>query len=140
MRWLLLLIIPILAACGGGGSDSSDVEDFSVDLVETLMRGQWGRAWDSLHPAHQEVVSRDTYISCRQGDNVGSFDVAVDDVFDETLNIAGVGEVDTTAVTLELSNDDAETFLTMHAAQVDDEWAWFLSADDFASYEAGECP
>lgn len=141
MRVILAsLLVFILVACGGGGDSDSGAEDFAVDLVETMMRGQWGRAWESLHPAHQAIASRDAYIDCRQGDSIASFEVAVDDVFEESVNVQGIGELDTTAITLELSNDNAETFLTMHAVEVEDDWVWFMKAEDIASYEAGECP
>lgn len=147
MRWLILLFLvaPLTAACIGDDDDTasaSGAEDFAIELGNTNIRGQWGRSWESLHPDHKAVVDRNIYIDCRQGETFGEIDIEIDETFEETLDIAGLGETDTIAVTLKLTakSDDSSAFVTMHTMQVDGDWVWFLTQEDYEAYESGECP
>lgn len=140
---LLILFALLLTACGGGNGDSDDASDAgeaAVEQFETAVRGQWGRVWDDLHPEHQAVVSRDQYIDCQQGDTVPESTITVDETFQETLELARLGEVETTAVTLEFADDDNAEFITVHMVEVDSEWKWVLQGNALDAFEAGECP
>ena len=104
-----------------------------------MIKGQWARVYDDLHPDHQALFSRDVYVNCRQGDNMPSVDVEVDETYEETISVSRLGEMDTHAVTLELSNEDDAQFITMHVVDVDGEWKWFATEESIAVYEQGEC-
>lgn len=141
----LALFLLVLAACGGDDDDTANASDAGnamADITRTALRGQYGPLWDSLHPEHQNVVSRDTYIDCRQGDRTPEVEIEIDETFDETLDISGLGQTDTIAVTLKLTatSDDSTAFATMHTMQIDGDWVWFLRSEDYDAFESGECP
>ena len=55
------VIVLVLAACGGNGGNAAAREDpgeFMVQNLKCLVAGQYERAYDGLHPAHQEIVRR----------------------------------------------------------------------------------
>lgn len=142
MRVILAsLLVFILVACGGGGDSDSGAGEAAVDQFEAAIRGQWGRAWDDLIPEHQAIVSRDQYIACQedQGDFPAS-DISVDETFEETVDVAVLGETETTAVTLKFESGDRSQFTTVHMIEVDGDWKWSLQADALEAFEAGECP
>lgn len=147
MRWLILLILvaPLIAACIDGDDEAEASEgagDFARNLVMTMIRDQWGRTWDMLHPEHQALVERNMFISCNREDTLPDADIAVTEVFEETIDIPHLGSMETTAVTLNISSDvdNSSGFLTLHMIQVDGDWVWFSGNKNLSAYEAGECP
>lgn len=65
------LLIPGAAVAGGGTSAA----DFLRRQFEYLAKGQYGRQWDSLHPAQQRFISRDDYMDCAQ-EEVGTLNLS----------------------------------------------------------------
>jgi hypothetical protein len=121
MRLLSVLTVLALVGCGGGdgGEQASptatrttpeqDAGDFMKELYERQLRGQYGRVWESLHPSHKAVVSREEFDACtRQNDGGGTrVTVSVVETYDEPVRVLGStheeGESeikDSTAVTL----------------------------------------
>ena len=104
--------------------------------------------WESLHPDHKAIVSREKYLTCRQEEETITSDVDIDvvDSYEEPILVQGSGTVDSTAVTLRLSYDDpltgkpAQSNITAHAVPVDGEWTWILTNGDYAAYKKGNCP
>lgn len=135
-----LVLIVILAACGGGGDSDNGAGDAAVNQYEMAIRDQWGRVWDELHPAQQAVVPRDLYDECQSQTRMQDFDISVDETFEETIDVAELGEVETTAVTLEFDNGETSQFVTSHLIEVDGEWKWILPSEAVASFASGECP
>jgi hypothetical protein len=126
-----------------------DAGDFMKELTERSIRGQYGRIWGSLHPAHQAVVTRDKYDTCERESDGGTatrIEVDVEETYQEPVTVEGVGEVDSTAVTLRLSYNNpvtgkpAEEHATVHAVPVDGEWKWLLAPGDYKAYAKGQCP
>ena len=64
--------------------------------LEYELSGQFARSWDELHPAHQQVVTRERYAECRAvlfersgpSTELQSFEVV--DVTDDSTPIAGI--------------------------------------------------
>jgi len=154
---LLVLLAPaamaaaflLLGACGGGGSGSGSAsgspEDAFEEYVRYLNRGQWGRSWDLLHPAHQDLIPREHYIQC--ADEVFS-GLEVDitefiETYEEDITIPATGQTTaSTAITFEAHFsqgllEDTQTD-TVHMIEVDGEWRSILS--DPEDYLDGECP
>ena len=107
-----------------------------------INKGQWGREWDELHPAQQELVPRDLFIQCAPA----GLEVQVTDVletYEEDVVIDGTDQsVRATALTVEfksgqdpLANSDIDTF---HEVVVAGEWRWIMA--DVEGYRRGQCP
>lgn len=111
-----------------------------------LIGGQYGRAWDLLHPAHQAIVSRARYIACAAdwppSPDLETFEVLK--VFDEPIDVALVPQRLSKAVTYRVTvsaGDQRDTFTsTGHAVDVGGRWRWVLARADIVSFRAGECP
>lgn len=140
MRWLLLtLVLLSVVACGGSGDDDS-ASAFAEKTLEQARKGQNGKRWDDLHPAQQAIVTKEQFISCTQGDSFPVDDIDATEEFPETVTIPEVGQVETTAVTVEYSIGTTSDAITMHFLQVDGAWKWFITPDDLEAFKAGACP
>ncbi len=169
---LILLLLTLGAACGGDDDDDAtqratqqetesatttattveepeeDAGDFLKEHSERTFLGQYGRIWESLHPDHKAIVSREKFLTCNQDTEsfTSEVDIEVVDTYQEPILIQGSGTVDSTAVTLRLSYDNpltgkpAEENTTVHAVPVDGEWTWILKPADYAAYKKGNCP
>ena len=87
-------------------------------LLDYEFKGQFGRSWDLLHPGHQAVVDRDTYTSCMQEKSSSlpsGVDVDVDEVYDDPINVEGIPERTSKAVTMTLSKGSDKETVTAHA-------------------------
>jgi hypothetical protein len=137
---VVLLVVALGVACGGDGDDEAqpgpttvsapkqDAGAFIKEITERTLLGQYGRNWETLHPAHQAVVSRDKYDSCERQSDEGTgatkIDIAVVETYEEPVLVRGSGTVDSTAVTLRFSYDNpltgkrAEEHATAHAISV----------------------
>jgi hypothetical protein len=167
----VVLVATLGVACGGGNGDGEEAQSaatngeagttteskpeqdasaFMKELTERSLRGQYGRNWESLHPAHQAVVTRDKYDSCERESNesTGATKISIDveDTYEEPVRVEGEGMVDSTAVTLRLTYDNpltgkpAEEHGTAHAVPVEGEWKWILTDGDYKAYAKGQCP
>ncbi len=122
--------------------------EFLQRVHDYELKSQYGRSWDGLHPGHQAVVTRERYDECRSGRFAGvsgeieSFDVI--EVYDDPINVIGVPEKTSKAVTMRFTvtaGDLRETITdTAHAVQVGDHWVWLLTPGDVRDYKAGTCP
>lgn len=143
MRFVIVFVLSLgLVACGGGDNDDGpgDAGEWSVANMETLLRGQWARAWEQLHPDHQAHIARDLYIECNSDRSFPDLEVEVDEVFEEEINVPELGEIETTAVTMVLSSGDSSEFVTRHLVEHEGEWTWITTQDAIDAYSAGECP
>ena len=139
-----------LAGCGGGSGDATPDGDpgaFMARLVRDVAAGRYERAWQTLHPAHQLVATRERYLSCEHltpfPGRIAS--VKVVSVADERYTVPGESEsVDSTVVTLRVTLRPASRpgnrfDSTFHAVPVEGHWTWSLPATRFAAYKSGDC-
>jgi hypothetical protein len=160
-------VFALAVGCGGdedssadGGTVSVDVGqetvppepdqepgEFLEDLLGYYFKGQYGRAWEVLHPGHKAIVSRSKFDECVSAGFPSSAelsDVDVVEEYDEPISLPHVPEKTSKAVTLRLtvrSGEASETDTdTYHAVDVGGRWAWVLESQDVAAYERGECP
>ncbi len=134
---------PVLGPVEGPG-------DFFKRHLEDEFSGRFGRSWDELHPAHQKVVTRERYVTCRSElfDQAGAwaelerFDVL--DVCDDPLDLPEIPEKTSKAVTVQFTlrcgGQTRSSTDTVHAIQAGDRWAWILPVSAYRAYEAGACP
>ena len=127
-----------------------DPGDFLRRHLEYELRGDFARSWDELHPAHQEVVTRERYAECRAelfarsgpSTELRSFDVL--QVVDDEEPIAGIPEPSSKAVTAEITivvdGDARSTLDTLHAVLVDGRWTWVFPARVYQAYASGSSP
>lgn len=144
MRWLGLLIVSLsLLACGGSGGGDSPA-DVSKARFELLGKGQFDKAWDLLHPAHQAIVPKELYVKCGQQLSAPPTPlkkIKVLGVSDEQYDVAEVGAVPAKAVKLRLTfPDGSERETTDHIVSVDGKWRWVLTEQILSVYRGGDCP
>ncbi|MEZ4522216.1 MAG: hypothetical protein R3A46_11325 [Thermomicrobiales bacterium] len=63
----------------------------------------------------------------------------MDETFSEDIDVAKLGETETTAVTLEFASDDESAFPSP-VIEEDGNLYWILSNEDIDSFESGVCP
>jgi hypothetical protein len=143
-----ILILALAAALAAGCTLSENEEDRTAgtavkELIENEYVGNYGTAWDSLHPRHQRFVTRPEYEECRRGIDVqgtiGS--VLVLSVRDTTLNVYGLPpNTPAKAVRVRVTTDETEYTATYHVVKVGDEWRWVLSDQAARGFARGPCP
>jgi hypothetical protein len=144
-RCALLGLIAVLAAGCGGEEDpaATGAGSAAVRKYEALYGGNFGRAWDELHPAHQRIVSRARFSQCaRQTIAVGDLEsIEVLDVFDDDIHVAGLRERMAKAVRVRVSSFHGESFtVAEHEVKVGDRWRWILNSSAVDAYRRGRCP
>lgn len=144
-RWAALAVVLVLAAGCGGEEDpaATGAGAAAVQKYDDLYSGNFGRAWDDLHPAHQGVVSRARFARCaRETIAVGDLEsIEVLDVFDDDIRVAGLQERRAKAVRVRVSSFHGESFTTEdHEVEVGDRWRWILNSAAVAAYRRGRCP
>ena len=121
----------------------------ATQLIRYEFKGQWGPAWDLLHPSQQRIVPRAKFAACQKAlaalAGYRLVDIRTVDSSNETLHIAGIPQHTAVAVTLHLlvrtglGNENGLNEVT-HTVWTGTRWAWFFGAADVAAYRAGHCP
>ena len=145
MRTILALVIlaAMLAACGGGDDDDAgggDAESAMEEYVGMALKQQGGPAYDRIVPEQAALIDRELFISCLQDGSGVDADVEATESYTETIDVPEVGEVETWAVTVELSRGEQSTTATRHLIERDGEFYTFFDQASLDSYAAGECP
>ena len=144
-RALLLIALLALAAGCALTEDSEDQEAGAAvkTLLEKEYFGDYGGAWDRLHPRHQRLVTREEYDECRRGIDVqGTIEsVVVLDVEDSPLTVYGLPpNTPAKKVKVRVVTDETEYTASYHVVQVGDEWRWVLTDRAARGFERTDCP
>ena len=158
MRRILPAAVAVLAAtaagCGGGSSgapvggsgvSASGVGTFMTRILREEIRGEWGKQWRELHPAHQALISQAQYIACskRIGTDfaTGQEIFRVLDVRDEAIRVRGVPQHTSKLVTITFHEPGRTDGLTyhMHAVSVNGRWTWILGVRFLSQLSHGRC-
>ena len=143
MRWFgLVIVLGIalgVAACGGDDSEDNAASEAAEQVYRAFLDSDFGKAWDSLHPAHQAVVARDTFINCQVGNSIPWTRVEIIRERDEIWEAPEVGQLTTRAVEARLIGDQDITEGTLHMIEVDGVWRWFLDEDAVRTFKQGQC-
>jgi hypothetical protein len=113
-----------------------------VRLLEDLFSGRLDAAYAALHPAYQNVVSRKRFLTCTRASALGGLEsIEILDVYDDPVEIPGVGRVAAKAVRVRLtsSNGTVPPFVN-HEVKVGSRWLWVLNGRSANAYLAGRCP
>jgi hypothetical protein len=108
-----------------------------------LYFGDYGGAWDRLHPRHQRFVTRQEYEECRRGIDVrGTIDsLVVLDVRDAPLTVYGLpARTPAKRVQVRVVTDETEYTASYHVVRVADEWRWVLTDRAARGFERTDCP
>jgi hypothetical protein len=143
---ILFLVVAVLLSAGCALSE--DEQDRSAgatvkQVIENEYVGNYGTAWDSLHPRHQRFVTRPEYEECRRGIDVqGTIEsVLVLSVRDATLNVFGLPpNTPAKAVRVRVTTDETEYTATYHVVKVGDQWRWVLTDQAARGFARGPCP
>jgi hypothetical protein len=144
-RAVLLVALVALAAGCALTEDSEDHEAGAAvkTLLEKEYFGDYGGAWDRLHPRHQRLVTREEYDECRRGIDVqGTIEsVVVLDVQDSPLTVHGLPpNTPAKQVRVRVVTDENEYTAEYHVVRVGDEWRWVLSDRAARGFERTDCP
>lgn len=147
MRWmrrLLLFVIPmlLLAACireGESGAAKSVRE-----RLERSSRGEHALVWESLHPAHQAIVSQEKYVECGEASDQARSpaieNLRITDEENRTVTVAEIGEVNATVVRAEWRGGGEIRTQTFNAINLDGSWRWVLNESLLNQFRNGQCP
>lgn len=170
----VILAVAILNGCGGEGGSAAALDaetdtttlsattaaprepetpqQFVIRVNEYMLKGQFGRAWEALHPEQQQIVSRSVLADC-----FGSLpwpkdaEFEVTESYDEPWPIPP-GKTDhaskalTVQVKQRFSDEGAaeemeavfDTF-TQHAFRVGPGWRWIVSPQVFENVQSNSC-
>ncbi len=131
-------------ACGGDEDlASSGPGEAQVEVLDNLYGWRYARAWEDLHPVHQQIAPRSRFVRCSaQVAPTGDLEsIEVLDVFDDNAVIPGIQDGEAKAVTVRVNSleGDSDTFVN-HQVKVGEKWRWVLNADAVRAYQQGECP
>jgi Cu2+-containing amine oxidase len=143
-----ILLAAALAVLTAGCALSEDSEDHEAGtavkrVLEQEYFGDYGGAWDTLHPDHQRLVTRQEYFDCRSGIDVqGTIDsVVVLDVRDRPLTVYGLTpRTPAKQVEVRVVTDETDYTSTYHVVNVEDSWRWVLSDEAARGFERTDCP
>ncbi|HEX7254888.1 MAG TPA: hypothetical protein VF236_03085 [Gaiellaceae bacterium] len=144
-RTLLAVALVALAAGCALTEDSEDHEAGAAvkTLLEREYFGDYGGAWDRLHPRHQQLVERQEYDECRRGIDVqGTIEsVVVLDVEDAPLTVYGLPpRTPAKRVQVRVVTDETEYTESYHVVRVGDQWRWVLTEQAARGFERTDCP
>jgi hypothetical protein len=149
-RWVVVAAaVVVLAACSRGSKETATTTtdpkgtNTTVDYggaeaalrtqIQQLSDGQFGRMYDSLHPAQQALISRDKFVTCYEDQAPGGdiTDVKVKDRYTESIEIPGTQQhVQAVALTTSYKLGTFSNTETFHEVTVDGRWTWTFSDID----------
>lgn len=123
---------PSTAEAQDSTSAATTPEDAAVGMLTQFAAGDWAPFYDALHPAQQDLISRDQYIRC--GIDTGLVDVlsraaiTADNATPGTVELPGTGRsVDGFQVTIRFDVDGAADSFPFNIVDDGDGWRWVMS-------------
>jgi hypothetical protein len=142
----LATVLLVVISAGCALTEDSEAHEAGVAVKRVLEQeyfGDYTGVWDTLHPRHQRLVTREEYEECRRGIDVqGTIDsVVVLDVQDRPLTVYGLPpRTPAKRVEVRVVTDETEYTDTYHVVRVGDEWRWVLSDEAARGFEVSDCP
>lgn len=143
------LLALLLVACAAGCALTEEEGDDQAAgaAVKTLLEreyfGDYGAAWDTLHPGHQRFVTRPEYEECRRGIDVqGTIEsVVVLDVQDTPLTVYGLRpQTPAKRVNVRVVTDETDYEANYHVVRVGSDWRWVLTDRAARGFRRTDCP
>jgi hypothetical protein len=142
----LILVLLAVAVAGCALTEESDDQEAGAAVKTVLEQeyfGDYGGAWDRLHPRHQRFVTREEYFECRRGIDVqGTIEsVVVLDVVDTPLTVFGLpAATPAKRVKVRVVTDENEFTADYHVVRLGDAWRWVLSDRAARGFRRTDCP
>jgi hypothetical protein len=146
---LIAAVALLLAGCGDGGGSTTTARNpkldrsaarFVVAVQAQLRRGQFARAWRSLHPAQKRVVSAARLAGCYPENaypRTVTFRASeVSDVSWQVPGTEGLSDAEAVTVTATARGKVIDTF-EQHITRSGGAWHWMLSRAFFAKAKRG---
>jgi hypothetical protein len=128
-----------LAAPAAHAASPPGAARFLLAEVQQKMTGDWASAWSGLNPAHQQLVSRDTYVRCERAIPFPATLKWIHVVRVRTS--ATVAKVTVRVALLQLGSRDPFVFTrTFHLEPSQGRWTWLLSKREYRAYAHHRCP
>jgi hypothetical protein len=133
-----------LAGCGGDVDPATTPAGRAqVQYLDSLYNGRYAEAYATLHPAYKKIVTKTQFSDCATSTiptgQLNSIEVL--DVFDDPVQIPGIGKQQAKAVRVRITSTSAKTVtFVSHEVNVGTRWFWVLNASAVAAYKAGKCP
>jgi hypothetical protein len=141
---LALILVVVLGLLVGCRDDKSPAAEMVVERVELSSRGEHARVWETLHPAHQAIVSQEQFIECgQQSDEVRSPAIEGVEVVSEeasTKTLPEIGEVEVTTVVVDIEQHGETRNTQFDVVQVDGGYRWVLGETALTMFGSGICP
>ena len=147
----LLAAVLLISGCGNGGGSTTSARNtgldksaarFVVAVQAQLRRGQFARAWRSLHPAEKRVVSAQRLAACYPRNAYPrTVTFRAHEVRDVTWNVpgtTGLSDAEAVAVTATAGGRTIDSF-DQHITRTDGAWHWMLSRPFFRKAARGAC-
>jgi hypothetical protein len=140
-----LLVCVICAAIGLIAYQRAGVSigegDAGIAAREQLLlgaRGQWGAQWDMLHPAHQQVVSREQFIDCGRVVDLSEVRILLE--FNEDHDVPRIGNIETRVVTYSAVRNGESIAEAVRMVLDGGEWRWVMGGTELSVYQSARCP
>jgi hypothetical protein len=153
----ILAAAALATACGGskgagqGGGTNVLVDPaaaFAVRVDADLTNGRFDRAWRTLHPAQQKILSQTSLSNCWRKSGQTELERGLRfearDVSDQKWPIAGVGGSARPAKAVRVRVLDGTTkkvldTFTQHVFAVEGRWRWIVAPQIMRAYRSGAC-
>ena len=144
LPWVALVATVALVASGSAPARQPASSAYYASVIELLFSSQFGKEWQTLHPAQQRYVSRARFVDCANQVPLEQLE-RVDILSNRPsprgripgTSVSATGRSITYAVTL----DDATTLTyTSQAYKVAGRWRWTMDAAEIGAFKAGRCP
>ena len=121
---------------------------FFLTVLEHKVRGDWAKAWQSLHPLHKRIAARDTFIRCETARPFAAPLESIHIVRVRAVPFRAPGAlhpVPSAAVTVAVElrwygpRDPITLTHTFHLVAVHGHWTWLLSLDRYRLYQRDAC-
>jgi hypothetical protein len=121
---------------------------FLRGVVRQIAANEYARAWQTLAPDQQRLVSKQEYVRCESASPIPGRLAWIKVVrsFDDPVAVAGTGDAVTSkAVTFRLKIAEASLHAsvvvthTVHAVPAGSHWAWILPAPRLELHRSGNC-
>jgi hypothetical protein len=140
--------VAALSGCAGGDGEGAPTEDPAQAMRRVIrheLAGRLGRSWSLLVQEQRDIVDRELYVRCPNGQPIDDARISILGVRDQTYAVPAIGRTETKAVRWRMTvpqpgGEPITLSRTGHLVAQDGSWRWTLSEQSFRLYRAGVCP